>query len=83
MYLRLRVGDLMREKGMKEAEMVKRADLAPGTVRALMRGVVKRVDFGTLEKIAAVLEVRPLELFEEVKEQPGRLVTAQLASALT
>lgn len=82
MYLRLRVGDLMREKGMKEADMVKRAELAPNTVRALMRGVVKRVDFNTLERIAAVLEVRPLELFEEVKERPGRLVPALSAGSL-
>lgn len=80
MYLKLRVGELMREKGIKEGEMSDRAGLARNTVRALMRGSVARVDLGTLEKIAAVLEVRPLQLFEEVEERPGRIATAQLAS---
>ena len=83
MYLKLRVGELMREKGIKEGEMAERADLARNTVRALMRGTVARVDLGTLEKVAAVLEVRPLALFEEVEERPGRLSLAPLALALT
>jgi len=80
MYLKLRVGALMGERNITEAQMAERADLARNTVRALMRGTVARVDLNTLEKIAAVLEVRPLELFEEVKERPGRFATAQLAS---
>ncbi len=81
MYLKLRVGALMTERNITEGQMAERAGLARNTVRALMRGTVARVDLNTLEKIAAVLGVRPLELFEEVKERPGRQVTAQLASA--
>lgn len=80
MYLKLRVGALMREKNISEGEMAKRADLARNTVRSLMRGAVSRVDFESLEKIAAVLGVRPLELFEETEEKPGRWVPA-LATA--
>lgn len=79
MYLKVRVGALMREKGISEKEMSERADLARNTVRSLMRGAVARVDLETLEKIAAVLEVRPLELFEETEERPGRLVPAGAA----
>lgn len=74
MYLKLKVGALMREQNISEREMSERAELARNTVRALMRGAVARVDLETLEKIAAVLQVRPLELFEETEEKPGRLV---------
>lgn len=76
MYLKLKVGALMRDKNISEKEMSERADLARNTVRALMRGSVARVDLGTLEKIAGVLGVRPLELFEETEEKPGRLALA-------
>lgn len=76
MYLKLRVGALMRDKNISEREMSERADLARNTVRSLMRGSVARVDLETLEKIAAVLQVRPLELFEETEEKPGRLMPA-------
>ena len=76
MYLKLRVGELMRQQNISEKEMSERADLARNTVRALMRGAVARVDLETLEKVAGVLNVRPLQLFEEVTEKPGRLVPA-------
>lgn len=76
MYLKLRVGALMQERNISEREMSERADLARNTVRALMRGSVARVDLETIEKIAAVLSVPPLQLFEEVTEKPGRLVPA-------
>lgn len=82
MYLKFRIGALMAERKITEAQMAERAELARNTVRALMRGTVARVDLNTLEKIAAVLEVRPLELFEEVAERPGRKLPAQLASVL-
>lgn len=76
MYLNLRVGALMREQNISEKEMSERADLARNTVRSLMRGAVARVDLETLEKVATVLKVRPLELFEETEERPGRLMQA-------
>ena len=81
MYLKLRVGALMREQNISEKEMSERADLARNTVRALMRGAVARVDLGTLEKVAAVLGVRPLQLFEETEERPGRSAPALLKAA--
>lgn len=80
MYLKLRVGALMKERGISEKEMHDRTKLARNTVRALMRGAVARVDLETLEKVAAVLQVRPLELFEETEERPERLGLAPLAA---
>lgn len=81
MYLKVRVGELMREYNISEGEMAKQAGLARNTVRSLMRGSVARVDLETIEKIATVLNVRPLQLFEEVEEKPGRYAPALLVPA--
>ena len=71
MYLKLQVGALMRARGITEGQMAERSGLARNTVRSLMRGGNARVDLATLERVAAVLGVRPLELFEEVAEKSG------------
>lgn len=72
MQLRLKIGALARERGLSEYDLWKSTGLARNTVRALMRGVNTRVDLVVLEKIAAALSVRPLELFEEIEGQPGQ-----------
>lgn len=74
--LKLRVGDLMRERGITEGEMWKRSGVARNSVRALMRGQVTRLDVKSLERIADVLDVRPVELFDEVEGVPGQKVPA-------
>jgi len=72
--LKLRVGDLMKERGITEGEMWKRSGVARNSVRALMRGQVTRLDVKSLERIADVLGVRPVELFDEVEGVPGQSV---------
>jgi DNA-binding Xre family transcriptional regulator len=74
--LKLRVGDLMKERNISEREMWERSKVARNSVRALMRGHVTRLDVKSLERIADVLEVRPVELFEEVEGVPGALELA-------
>jgi transcriptional regulator with XRE-family HTH domain len=78
--LKLRVGDLMKERNISEREMWERSKVARNSVRALMRGHVTRLDVKSLERIADVLDVRPVELFEEVEGVPGQIVP-QLAPA--
>ena len=80
MYLRLRVGALMKERGISEEELYKRAKVARNTVRALSRNSNTRVDFAVLERIAAALDVRPMELFEESENPRGQLVPALAAA---
>lgn len=80
MQLRIKIGALMKERGMSEKDMHDKTGLARNTVRALMRGSVARVDLVTLEKIAVALGVRPLELFEEVEGQPGQRKPRQKAA---
>lgn len=72
MYLRLRVGSIMRERGLTVAQLAELADIAPNTARALSRGINERVDFVVLGKVARALGVRPLELLEEVEGEPGK-----------
>jgi DNA-binding Xre family transcriptional regulator len=64
MKLKLRVGQLMRERNMSERELSERTGLARNTVRAIMRGVNTRVDLEVLNKISEALGVHPAELFE-------------------
>ena len=82
MQLKLRIGVLMKERNIKVADLAKDADIAINTARALSRGVNERVDLAVLERVARVLGVRPLELFEEVEGERGNRaprLTKQLA----
>jgi putative transcriptional regulator len=76
MYLRLRLGRLMKDRGISEAGLSKQAGVARNTVRSLARNANTRVDFEVIEKIAAAMGVRPLELFEETETPRGPLVAA-------
>lgn len=80
MYLKLRVGAVMRERKMTVQELAKAADIAQNTARALSRGVNERVDFAVLNKVAKALGVRPLELLEEVETEPGKRVPTRKAA---
>lgn len=71
MRLKLRVGTLMKERGLTVAELAKKAEVAPNTARALQRGVNTRLDLDVLTRIAAALGVRPMEIFEETDEPLG------------
>jgi putative transcriptional regulator len=82
MYLKLKVGALMKERGISEKEMWERTKLARNTIRSLMRGSNTRVDLSVLERVAAELDVRPMELFEEVETKPGPWAPARLAPQL-
>lgn len=76
MYLKLRVGKLMRDRQISEADLSKQAGVARNTVRALARNANTRVDFEVLEKVARVLGVRPMELFEETETPRGNRALA-------
>lgn len=76
MRLKLRVGALMKERGMSVAELAEKAGIATNTARALQRGVNTRLDVEVLSRVAAALGVRPLEIFEETDEPLGPRVPA-------
>ncbi len=77
MRIRSRLGALMREKGIKEGELAELAHVQRNTIRGLARDANTRIDLPALEKIAAALGVRPMELLEETEEpRQGPLVPA-------
>ncbi len=65
--LRLRVGDVLRRRGMTARELADQAGIAVATARALALGENERIDMPVIERVAAALKVRPMELFEEVE----------------
>ena len=79
MRVKSKLGALMREKNIKEGELAEKAGVRRNTVRALARDANTRIDLIVVEKIAAALGVRPMELFEET-EQPRGPMSALPAS---
>lgn len=71
MRIKVRLAALMKERNMNENELNKRTGVARNTIRAMARDANTRVDFEVVEKIAAALGVRPLELFEETETPRG------------
>lgn len=69
--LHCKLGAVMREKGVKEGELAEKAKVRRNTVRALARDANTRIDLIVVEKIAAALGVRPMDLFEETEEPRG------------
>lgn len=71
MRIKSKLGAVMREKGVKEGELAEKAKVRRNTVRALARDANTRIDLIVVEKIAAALGVRPMDLFEETEEPRG------------
>lgn len=74
MRVKSRLGAVMREKGIKEGELALKAGVRRNTVRGLARDANTRIDLIVVEKIAAALGVRPMELFEETEDARGPMV---------
>jgi DNA-binding Xre family transcriptional regulator len=74
MRVKSKLGAVMREKGIKEGELAEKAKVRRNTVRGLMRDANTRIDLIVVEKIAAALGVRPMELFEETEDPRGPIV---------
>ena len=68
MRLRLRVGKLMREKGVSIKELSERADIAQNTARGFYHNITARVDLPVLDRVARALGVQPIDLFEQTEE---------------
>lgn len=81
MRIRSRLAALMREKNIKEGELAKLAKVQRNTVRALARDANTRIDLIVVEKIAAALSVRPMELLEETEDPRLGPKSAVLAPA--
>mgnify|MGYP001117748504 CR=1 FL=1 len=68
MLIRIRLKEVLHDRGMTQKELSIKADMREATVSAIARNKQDLVNLRHLEKIAAALEVTPLELFEVEEE---------------
>ncbi|MEN1761470.1 helix-turn-helix transcriptional regulator [Anoxynatronum sibiricum] len=64
MKMRLRIKELLKEKGLTQYKLAQLSGVRESSLSALARNKQDAVNLRHLEKIAAALEVNPLELFE-------------------
>jgi transcriptional regulator with XRE-family HTH domain len=69
MRIKLRIGKLMKEKNISVKELAESADIAQNTARSLYHGITTRIDLPILDRVAKVLGVSQLELFELTEEE--------------
>jgi DNA-binding Xre family transcriptional regulator len=61
---------------MRPIDLARIAGIAPNTARALAGRQVARLDFSVLARIAAALNMRPMELLEEYEIEEDRKAPA-------
>ena len=66
--VRLRVGELLREKNMSTTDLSNKAKIAPLTARMLAKGNSEMVSLAVMGKVCEALEVEPGDLFHLVEE---------------
>ncbi|HEU4329294.1 MAG TPA: helix-turn-helix transcriptional regulator [Roseiflexaceae bacterium] len=80
MKVRLRVGELMKERGMSIQDLADQAGIAYNTARGMYHGITTRIDLPVLERVAEALGVPPLDLFEQ-SETEEELLALHLVAA--
>lgn len=66
--VRLRVGEILKEKNMTITDFAELAHIAPGTARMLAKGNTERVDLFTMAKICDALGIKPGDLFVQEED---------------
>jgi DNA-binding Xre family transcriptional regulator len=81
--VRLRLGAELQQRNIPPVELARRAGIAANTARALARGRARQLDLVVLERIAAALDMNPLDLLEvfEFEEEEEDRKTPALAVA--
>lgn len=69
MAIRVRLRELLEERGMAQTELQARSGLGYSTINALYHGKTERVEFATLEALCDVLGCRVGDLMEHVPEK--------------
>lgn len=62
--VRLRVPDILKERGMNASDLAKATGLSFNTASALTRGFYDRIGLDTISMLCAGLNVQPGDLFE-------------------
>ncbi|WP_285890400.1 helix-turn-helix transcriptional regulator [Paenibacillus macerans] len=64
MSIRCRLGDIMKERGLTNKEVVELTGVSRNTITSLAANATKRIDYDTLEGLCRGLGVSPGELIE-------------------
>ena len=69
--MRLRQVMLLRELAgspkMTQRELAERTGIRPGTIGAMYRGTLRRIDLDQIDKLCAALDCQPGDLFERAE----------------
>lgn len=64
MAIRLRLAEILQEKGLTQSEVARKADLSFQAVNYLYSGRAKQIGLDTMDRLCGVLGVGPGELLE-------------------
>ncbi|MFL1674825.1 helix-turn-helix domain-containing protein [Paenibacillus dendritiformis] len=62
--IRFRLGDIMKERNLKNKDVVELTKISRNTVTTLAANATARIDFETIDKLCNGLKIRPEDLFE-------------------
>ncbi|MGG6309978.1 helix-turn-helix domain-containing protein [Paenibacillus macerans] len=68
MSVRCRLGDIMKEMGLSNKEVVELTGISRNTITSLAANATKRIDYDTLEGLCRGLRVTPGDLIEYIPE---------------
>ncbi|MGC6589847.1 helix-turn-helix domain-containing protein [Paenibacillus sp. Dod16] len=68
MAIRCRLGDIMKERGLSNKEVVNLTGVSRNTITSLAGNATKRIDYDTLEGLCRGLQVKPGDLIEYIED---------------
>jgi putative transcriptional regulator len=71
--IKIRVAEIMKERDLTAADLMRVAGIAYNTALALQRGTPARLDLNTLARLCYALKVEPGDLLEYVPPSPEPL----------
>ncbi|MBY3623614.1 helix-turn-helix transcriptional regulator [Acinetobacter sp. CUI P1] len=72
MEIRCRLGDIMKERGLTNKEVVELTGVSRNTITSLAGNATKRIDYDTLAGLCKGLQVTPGDLLEYVEDDQNK-----------
>lgn len=67
--IRCRLGDIMKERGLKNKDIVELTGVSRNTITTLAANATARIDFDTIDKLCKGLSIYPADLIEFIPEE--------------